>query len=80
MRQHLAEMANPVVPDWGSEDEGSSGFATSDDEQAYEVDRILAERKVDGADQYLVKWKNFGAEDCTWEPAVRKCLEALRQR
>ena len=63
-------MAKLALPDWGSADEGSSDLDIGDEEPAYEVERIIAQRNVNGADQYLVKWTNFGDEDCTWEPAV----------
>jgi hypothetical protein len=72
-------MAKSVVPDWGSEDEGSLEFE-SDDGTPYEVERIIAERKVDGETQYLVKWVEYGDEDCTWEPAVRHICRALGPR
>ena len=69
-------MANFVVPDWGSEDEDSLS-SDSDDGNIYEVERIIAERKVDGETQYLVKWKDYGDEDCTWEPAVSHIYKPL---
>lgn len=64
-------MAKLVTPDWGSQDEGSSDYESS--VGVFEVDRILAERKVDGVTQYLVKWQNYEEKDCTWEPAVNQC-------
>jgi hypothetical protein len=67
-------MAKPMAPDWGSQDEGRSDSESS--VGVFEVDRILAERKVDGATQYLVKWQNYEEKDCTWEPAVNKCPKA----
>ncbi len=62
-------MAKDMVPVWGSEDEGSSDIES--DEVAYEIERIIAQRTVDGEEKYLVKWSNFGDEECTWEPLVR---------
>jgi len=41
---------------------------TEDDQELYEVERILAER-VRGIEdtKYLVKWKGYPDEECTWE-------------
>lgn len=43
-------------------------MASSDEEEVYEVERILAEKAVDGVTKYLVKWKGYADEECTWEP------------
>merc|ERR1711935_110496 len=37
-------------------------------EEEYEVDRIINDRVEKGEKQYLIRWKNFGADDDTWEP------------
>jgi hypothetical protein len=38
-------------------------------EESYEVDRILAEKSTnDGKSLYLIKWKDYPDEECTWEP------------
>ncbi|OCT45547.1 hypothetical protein CLCR_01396 [Cladophialophora carrionii] len=39
------------------------------EEPEYEVERILAQSTFEGRTVYLVKWLNFGDEQCTWEPA-----------
>ena len=39
-------------------------------DNTYEVQEILSHRDADdGQGHYLVKWKDFPYEDCTWEPA-----------
>lgn len=43
-------------------------MASDDEEEAYEVERILAEKPQDGETKYLVKWKGYDDEECTWEP------------
>ena len=40
-----------------------------DGHEEFEVEEILAARKIRGKLQYLVKWKGFAREDNTWEPA-----------
>jgi hypothetical protein len=61
-------MSKATIPDWGS-DEGSSDSESGEEEVGvFEVDRIIAERQVDGATMYLVKWKEYEDVDCTWEP------------
>jgi hypothetical protein len=34
----------------------------------WHVERILAQRKMGRGLQYLIKWKGFPNEDCSWEP------------
>ena len=57
---------------------------SSNEEEEYEVDRIINDRVEKGEKQYLIRWKNFGAwvnqnqvwffdlnyfrDDDTWEP------------
>ena len=37
--------------------------------ESWEVDGILDSRRTtNGRVEYLVKWTDFGIEDCTWEP------------
>ena len=47
----------------------------------YEVEAILAKKKKDNKLQYLVKWKNYPAEESTWENAENlKNSEKLVQK
>ncbi|EXJ61071.1 hypothetical protein A1O7_05224 [Cladophialophora yegresii CBS 114405] len=46
-----------------------SSASESGEELVYEVERILAQSTFQGRTVYLVKWLNFGDEQCTWEPA-----------
>ena len=34
----------------------------------YEVDYIKDRRKVKGKYEYIIKWKDYGDDECTWEP------------
>lgn len=40
-----------------------------EEEEDFEVERILAEKTIDGCDKFLVKWKGYPDHECTWEPA-----------
>jgi hypothetical protein len=41
---------------------------SSQDEDVYEVEKILEKRLVGKRLQYLVKWEGYGIEQATWEP------------
>ncbi|XP_070575753.1 chromodomain Y-like protein 2 [Ptychodera flava] len=48
--------------------------------EVYEVDTILAKRRNrKGKVEYLVRWKNYGNEDNTWEPVqnLRECMQFI---
>ncbi|MCJ1462323.1 hypothetical protein MMC07_000923 [Pseudocyphellaria aurata] len=40
----------------------------SEPKEEYPVEAIIAEREVDGAIEYLVRWDGYPDERCTWEP------------
>ncbi|KID83641.1 pol polyprotein [Metarhizium guizhouense ARSEF 977] len=50
-------------------------------ETEYEVERILDMRTKNKTRQYLIKWKNYGDEENTWEPTehLKNCQHLLRQ-
>jgi hypothetical protein len=39
-----------------------------DGNEEYEVEAILADKRVGNTTKYLVKWKGFGSDENTWEP------------
>jgi hypothetical protein len=36
----------------------------------YEVAEVVGKRNMANGIKYLIRWKNYGPEDNTWEPAV----------
>ena len=47
--------------------------------EEYEVEEILAHRSTRGGNKkYLVKWKGYTFEECTWEPAKNFKTHTLR--
>ena len=50
-------------------------------EEEYEVERIYEKWRTNGKIEYLVKWKNYGEEDNTWELAknLKNASAALRR-
>ena len=38
------------------------------EEENYEVEDIVNHRHKKGKVEYLIRWKNYNAEDDTWEP------------
>ena len=53
------------------EDLGIRGKQLPDatDSGEYEVEKILTKRGENNHIQYLIKWKGYPMEDCSWEPA-----------
>lgn len=47
--------------------ESSSESSEEDNEEVYEVQRILAEESNGNEMLYLVRWKDYADEECTWE-------------
>lgn len=45
----------------------------SEEEPGYEVEKLLNHRKKGKTLEFLVRWKNFGAEGDTWEPESNLC-------
>lgn len=41
---------------------------TPNDEQEYEVEKVLGKALVDGKEHYLIKWKGYPTSENTWEP------------
>ena len=37
-------------------------------DRSFVVDKILRHRGIEGAREYLVRWRDYGAEADTWEP------------
>jgi hypothetical protein len=40
---------------------------TNEGKEEYEVEEILDKRQSNGRSEYLVRWKDYGPEDDTWE-------------
>jgi len=51
-----------------------------DDGKEYEVEKILDSRRGRAGKEYLIKWKNYGKKDATWEPEDNlNCEEAMKE-
>ena len=58
-----------------SADEGSS--SEESDAGEYEVQALLAHRRCAGTLQYKVRWRGYGVDEDTWEPASHLCGSRL---
>lgn len=48
-------------------------------EPTYDVEKILAERLINGKKQYLIKWTGYTTDDNTWEPHENISKAALKK-
>ncbi|KAL1267996.1 hypothetical protein QQF64_033359, partial [Cirrhinus molitorella] len=64
--------------DFGAE-RAEPGDSEQDEEDVYEVERIIDMQLKDGMVLYRVRWKNYSAEEDTWEPEehLDDCREVL---
>ncbi|XP_051999191.1 M-phase phosphoprotein 8 isoform X2 [Xyrauchen texanus] len=55
------------------------GDSEQDEEDVYEVERIIDVRVVEGEVLYRVRWRNYSSDDDTWEPEAHldDCREVL---
>ena len=58
----------PVQTEWNIEKE-----------EEYDVKKILDSRKINGKDDYLVKWLGYGNKENLWEPTENFSPEAFRK-
>nr|AMR36255.1 HP1D2B [Drosophila prostipennis] len=60
---------------------GAAAIDDQDDDQSaeYEVEKLMAHSYLRGRKQFLVKWKGYPIDQCTWEPMeeMQNCLAAL---
>jgi hypothetical protein len=52
-----------------------------DDEEEWEVEAILDDAQRNNRREYLIKWKDWGREDTSWEPEsnLERCQDLLQQ-
>ncbi|KAJ6011449.1 hypothetical protein N7451_002861 [Penicillium sp. IBT 35674x] len=49
--------------------DGSNQGSDSEEEEVFEVEAILEEKRIMGVTKYLVKWAGYDLMNATWEPA-----------
>ncbi|KAF0419068.1 chromatin organization modifier domain-containing protein [Gigaspora margarita] len=57
------EPANGDSKKEGDKDEDED----KEEEEIYEVEQVLQHKEKRGVKYYLIKWKGFGEDECTWE-------------
>lgn len=63
-------LLKPVVPDpFPDHRPGPPAPIIIDGDEEFEVEAVLDCRKRRGQTQYLIKWKGYGPEENSWEPA-----------
>lgn len=65
----MSRRGEPETGDVSDDDSISiTSTAASEEREEYPVEAIIAERKIDGSTEYLVRWEGYPDERCTWEP------------
>lgn len=82
-KQGRSSVSDEESADW--EGDGGLSDRPSDDDEEYEVDKILELRKRrDGSREFLVHWKRWSSAYDTWEPEANlscpELIEAFLQR
>ena len=76
-QQFLQSTTGLVTP--ASVAPGQLSTAPTENKDEYEVESILAHRSLQGGKKkYLVKWKGYTFEECTWEPQANFNGDALQ--
>jgi hypothetical protein len=63
------------------EDEPEPPIIMDDGHEEYEVESILARKKIRGKEHYLVKWKGYGDHENSWQPRadLENCRDLLAE-
>ena len=66
----IAPAPQPLKPSTDSQTLGLHGtpLLAATDSDEYEVEKILTRRGENDHLQYLIKWKGYPMDDCSWEP------------
>ena len=51
----------------------------NNNKEVFDVEKVLQSQLVDGKLQYLVKWKGYGMNNNTWEPASQFTSKKILQ-
>jgi hypothetical protein len=78
--KHEPRINSRLIPDLRGATDQAKDELLGDDEE-YVVDRILRDDDVDGIKQYYVRWKGYGPDSDTWEPAsnLQGCPQVIAQ-
>lgn len=77
-QKKTVEAVARVMPKRAAAHLSSYDNENANDNEDYEVAAIVSHKVQDGQNYYLVKWKNYGSKDNTWEPeASLSCADLL---
>ena len=80
---HASKLFPYKEPDFESQKFTNPPPIIIDEEEEYEVDKILKSRRTGRKKQlqYLIRWKGYGPNDDTWEPVenLPRALEVIQE-
>ena len=68
--KHLHPVFHILLLEPAPQNAQTTGDIEIEDNDEYEVEKILKQKRINGQLFYLIKWKGYNTSENTWEPIV----------